>query len=64
MDRYESYCFEKDDFFTVADFLKLKLEGRWLITMSGHITCVIDGICYDTFDPSDKLVWCIYRVKG
>lgn len=64
MEQYESYCFKKDDFYTVADFLKLKLEGRWLITMSGHITCAIDGICYDTFDPSDRLVWCIYKVKG
>lgn len=31
--------------------------------MSGHITCVIDGTCYDTFDPSDRIVWGIYKVK-
>lgn len=64
MDRYECYCIDRDETYTVADFLKLKLKGRWLATMSGHITCIIDGVCYDTFDPSDKLLWCVYKVKG
>lgn len=63
--KYECYCFNRDNnIYTVQDFLKLKLPGRWLITMAGHITCVIDGICYDTFDPSDRLIWCIYKVRG
>ena len=48
---------------TVGDFVNLNLPGRWLITMRGHITCVIDGILYDTFDCSDNYIWCIYRVK-
>ena len=46
----------------LKDFLELNLKGRYLITMSGHITCVIDGVCYDTFDPSEKFIWCIYKV--
>ena len=48
---------------TVGDFVNLNLPGRWLITMRGHITCVIDGMLYDTFDCSDNYIWCIYRVK-
>lgn len=59
---YERYCYDKN-IETVSDFLKLKKPGRWLITMSGHITCVIDGIIYDTFDCSDRYVWCIYKVS-
>jgi hypothetical protein len=31
--------------------------------MAGHITAVVDGICYDTFNPSDRFIWCIYKVK-
>lgn len=62
-DRYERYCFT-DDIIKLQDFLNLNLPGRWLVTMNGHITCVIDGICYDTFDPSNRYVWCIYKVKG
>lgn len=30
---------------------------------ANHITCAIDGVCYDTFDPSDRLIWCVYFVK-
>ena len=48
---------------TLGDFLDLELPGRWLITMAGHITCVIDGVCYDTFDPSDRYIWNAYYVS-
>ena len=61
-DQFPRFCPE-ERIYTLADFLDLKLPGRWLVTMSGHITCVIDGICYDTFDPSKRYVWCIYKVK-
>ena len=60
--RYERYCFNHHSK-KLKDFLKLMLPGRWLITMSGHITCVVDGVCYDTFDPSERYIWCIYKVK-
>lgn len=62
-ERYERYC-GTDGIATLQDFLDLNLRGRWLITMSGHITCVIDGVVYDTFDPSNRYVWCIYKVEG
>lgn len=60
-ERYERYC-DTERIAKVSDFLKLGLPGRWLITMSGHITCAIDGVCYDTFDPSERFIWCVYRV--
>lgn len=60
-ERYPRYCDTQPA--QLKDFLELKLQGRWLVTMSGHITCVIDGVCYDTFDPSERFIWCIYRVK-
>lgn len=62
-DHFERYCQKNKRVYTLEDFLDLQLPGRWLVTMSGHITCVIDGICYDTFDPSQRYVWCIYKVK-
>ena len=62
--RYEKYCpIKGQDFITLEDFLKAKLPGRWLVTMSGHITAVIDGICYDTFNPSKRFIHCIYKVE-
>ena len=61
-ERYERYCPPRKTE-TVQDFVNLNLPGRWLITMRGHITCVIDGVIYDTFDCSDNFIWCIYKVK-
>lgn len=61
--RYERYC-DINKLKTLKDFLDLQIPGRWLVTMSGHITCVIDGVCYDTFDPSDRYIWCVYKVRG
>lgn len=61
-DQYERYCPPRKTE-TIRDFIDLKLKGRWLVTMSGHITCIIDGVLYDTFDCSDRYIWCIYRVK-
>ena len=61
-ERFPRFC-DVEQIETLQDFLDLKLPGRWLITMSGHITCAIDGVCYDTFDPSNRLVWCIYQVS-
>ena len=50
--------------FTVGDFAALSQPGTYLITMNGHITCCIDGCIYDTFDPSDRIIWGIYKVRG
>lgn len=62
-ERYPRYC-NTDNFITLQDFLDLEIPGRFLITMNGHITCAINGVCYDTFNPSNRLIWCIYTVKG
>lgn len=48
--------------FTVGEFVEKHPRGTFLITMSGHITCAINGIIYDTFDPSDRFVWGVYEV--
>lgn len=48
--------------YTLKDFIDLGYSGNWLITMLNHITCVIDGVCYDTFNPLDKYIWCAYKV--
>lgn len=62
--QYPRYCQDKKHkVVTVGDFANLNLPGRWLVTMGGHITCVIDGVIYDTFDPSDRYLWCAYQVK-
>lgn len=61
-DRYERVCTENKPR-TIREFMDMGLKGRYLITTRGHITCVIDGVLYDTFDCSDNFIWCAYRVK-
>ena len=48
---------------TVGQFIKNHPYGTFLITMRGHITCCKDGCIYDTFNPSDRFIWDIYKVK-
>ena len=55
-------CNDKQRRITVGNFVELNPVGTYLITMNGHITCCIDGCIYDTFDPSDRIVWDIYKV--
>ena len=56
-------CGKRNRKISVGEFVHENPVGMYLITMNGHITCAIDGHIYDTFDPSDKLVWDAYRVK-
>ena len=48
---------------TVGEFVKLNPVGTYLITMNGHITCCINGCIYDTFNPSDRIIWDVYKVS-
>lgn len=62
--KFDMICGCKNNYkITVGDFVRENPEGIYLITMNGHITCAINGHIYDTFDPSDRLVWGAYRVK-
>jgi hypothetical protein len=57
--RYKRACYRET---YVGDFIEQHPKGVYLITMNGHITCVIDGVLYDTFDCRDKIMWCAWTV--
>ena len=61
--KYKRVCGCHGEGMTVHEFMRQYPYGVYLITMNGHITCVIDGCVYDTFDPSDRLVWDAYIIK-
>lgn len=48
---------------TVGEFLEEHSKGTYLITMDGHITVVVDGVLYDTFDCRDRYMWCCWQVN-
>jgi hypothetical protein len=35
-------------------------EGRYLLSLSRHITALIDGVVHDTYDPSREGKRCVY----
>ena len=38
-------------------------EGRYILNMTHHLSCCIDGVIYDTWDCSEKCVYNAYRVS-
>ena len=61
--RYRKICDCENKGITVEDFVNSHSNGVYLITMAGHITCSINGVIYDTFDPSSRFIWEAYKVK-
>lgn len=49
---------------SVGDFAKTHKKGVYLVTMEGHISCIIDGYIYDTFDCSSYKIWEVYKVEN
>jgi hypothetical protein len=58
--RYKRQCHYSK---TVGEFLEEYSKGIYLITMQGHITVIIDGVLYDTFDCRDRRMWCAWIVS-
>ena len=62
-ERYSRTCYKSNGFaMTVGDFVETHTTNTYLVTMKGHITCVKDGILYDTFDCRNRLIWCAWEV--
>lgn len=61
--KYSRTCYNTEgSTMTVEDFIKTNPEGTFLVTMRGHITCVKDGVLYDTFDCRNRKIWCAWEV--
>ena len=59
-DRYPRECHYSK---TVEEFAKEHPFGRYAVTMSGHITAIINGVIYDTFNPGKRIMRCAWRIK-
>lgn len=57
--RYDRMCF---DSYTVGEFIKECNRGTYIISMPGHLSCVINGVNYDTFNPKNKVIWSAWVV--
>lgn len=59
-DRYPRECHYSK---TVGEFAREYPYGRYAVTMPNHITAIINGIIYDTFDPSNRVMRCAWKIK-
>ena len=59
-DRYTRECHYSK---TVEEFAKEYPYGKYAVTMDGHITAIIDGIIYDTFNPSNRVMRCAWKIR-
>ncbi len=48
---------------SLGELLHIIRKGIYLITMKGHITCSINGVVFDTWDCTERTVWCIWKVR-
>lgn len=63
-ERYNYECFKCiGEKITIGEVCEMYPEGIYLITMSGHITCMINGTIYDIWDPRDKFAWRIWEIN-
>ena len=59
-ERYERMCHYSK---TVGEFIEEFPYGVYVISMPGHLSCVIDGINYDTFDTTSRRMWCCWKIS-
>ncbi len=59
-ERYDRSCYTTT---SVGEFVDRHPYGVYLITMPGHITVAIDGTIFDSFDCSDRIMWCAWKVE-
>ena len=58
-DRYPRQCHYSK---SVGEFAYEHPVGKYAVTMPNHITAIIDGVIYDTFDPSDRIMRCAWKI--
>ena len=59
-DRYPRECHYSK---TVGEFAKEYKSGKYAVTMDGHITAIINGDIIDTFNPSNRIMRCAWKIE-
>lgn len=47
---------------TICDFLKIHNKGTYIIRVDGHLTCGIDGICFDIWNCVQEYIDIVWEV--
>ena len=58
-DRYPRECHYSK---SVREFAIEHPYGKYAVTMNAHITAIINGTIVDTFDPSERIMRCAWKI--
>ena len=58
-DRYPRECHYSK---TIEEFANEYPYGKYAVSTNGHLTAVVNGYIIDTFDPSNKIMRCAWRI--
>ena len=47
---------------TLEDFCKSHKKGRYCVRVANHLTAVVDGVCYDEWNPANICVYVYYEL--
>ena len=47
----------------IGEFAKSHTKGTYIVTCRKHLTCIVNGIIYDTWNPSFKAINKIWEVR-
>lgn len=59
-DRYPRECHYSK---SVGEFAYEHPFGKYIVSMPNHVTSIINGNIIDTFDPSDRVMRCAWKIK-
>lgn len=63
-ERYDYACYKYDEEeVTVRELTYMYNKGVYLITMDGHITCMINGTIFDIWDCREREAWTIWEIR-
>lgn len=57
--RYERECFN----ITLDEFVETHPYNIYVVAMPGHLTCVMNGIVFDIFNPGKRQITCSWKIK-
>jgi hypothetical protein len=56
---YPRKCYDN---MTIGQFAKICPKGHFVATTQGHITAIIDNVIVDTFDCSNRDLYCCWQI--
>ncbi len=56
-ERYPRYCYKN---MTIGEFARKCPKGKFVATMKNHITVIVNNVIFDTFDCSERTLWCAW----